>query len=115
MTGTPVFVLSPSFQTIYQNFISYTPSVTVLMETRSKMYPYRNFTENVIVYHSFQSFLLDCSTPATNVLDYLGTFLSYERLSFTEFWRRKAPFDLYQESQLVSRVFFVLRAFRNSM
>ncbi len=48
--------------------------------------------ENIILFHSFKSLLLDCSTPATNVPDYLGTFLSHERLLFTDFRRRKAPF-----------------------
>jgi hypothetical protein len=59
-------------------------------------YPYRNFPEKTscfkLLFHSFQRLILDCSTPATNVPDYLGTFLSCERLSFTEFRRRKAPF-----------------------
>jgi hypothetical protein len=35
MSGTPVDVLSPSFQTIYQNFICYPPSLH--METQSKI------------------------------------------------------------------------------
>jgi hypothetical protein len=54
--------------------------------------------EIIILSHSFQSFILDCSTPAMNVLDYLWTFLSYERLLFTEFRRRKAPFWPVQKS-----------------
>ncbi len=47
--------------------------------------------EDVTVFQSFQSFL-DCSTPATTVLDFLGTVLSYERLLFTGFRKREAPF-----------------------
>ncbi len=47
---------------------------------------------SMLLFHSFQSLILDCSTPARNVLDYLGTFLFFERLLFTEFRRSKAPF-----------------------
>ncbi len=46
--------------------------------------------EDVIVFHSLQSFLLQLRL-FSNVLDNLGTFLSYERLLFTEFRKRKAP------------------------
>jgi hypothetical protein len=49
-----------------------------------------------IFFQGFQGILLDCSTQASShsVLDCLRTFLSYERLLYTEFRKQKLSFDL---------------------
>ncbi len=59
-------------------------------------YPYRNFPWFLPpfsrVSRVFIQIVLQKLLPISSVLDYLGTFLSYKRSLFTEFWRRKAPF-----------------------